>query len=215
MAFMDPCAPKYRQRRQSTIRKTLDVIGEDPMVANILNIYDQCTADEFNAGVGWYPVAHELAVDLGVGARSGAGVFAALSPQLSWTSNITAAQNLVQNDDPNPAGIGKFVGRARDIRDGADPDIILGGRKVRSFYRNIFEPSRPGPVTIDRHAVAIATNHDVKSLEKNGFYVMVAAAYRGAARLAGLLPSEMQACTWLTWRRLLNDEGFRGHQFRV
>ena len=49
---------------------------------------------------------------------------------------------------------------ARAILAGADPLHALRGSKVRSFYRNIAEPLRPGPVTIDRHAVAILFGTD-------------------------------------------------------
>lgn len=215
MAFLEPTAPKFRVRRQASIRKTLTGITDETMVANIIAIYEQATAEEYHAGLGWYAVAHEIALDLGIGAEAGAGVIAALSPQLSWTSNIAAARNLVTNDDPNPAGIGNFVGRAREIRDGADPFDALGGRKVRSFYRNILMPSRPGAVTVDRHAVNIATNVDGRILEKPGCYQMVAGAYRTAARLADILPHECQAVCWVVWRRMLNEQGIRGHHFRV
>lgn len=215
MAFLETSAPKFRVRRQASIRKSISGLANESMVKNIIDIFDQATADEYHAGIGWYHVAHEIAVDLGLGASTGAGVIAALSPQLSWTANIAAAQNLVANDDPLPAGIGTFVGRAREIRDGADPFETLGGRKVRCFYRNILMPSRPGAVTVDRHAVAIATNVEGRILESPGCYQMVAGAYRTAARLADLLPHEMQAVTWVAYRRMLNDQGARGHHFRT
>lgn len=215
MAFLEPTAPKYRVRRQASIRKALTDISDETMVANIINVFDRATADEYHAGLGWYAVAHEIALDLGIGVEAGAGVIAALSPQLSWTSNIAAAYNLVANDDPNPAGLGKFVGRARAIRDGADPFTTLGGRKVRSFYRNILMPSRAGAVTVDRHAVDIATNVDGRILESPGCYQMIGGAYRTAARLNGILPHECQAVCWVAWRRMLNDDGVRGHHFRV
>jgi hypothetical protein len=98
--------------------------------------------------------------------------------------------------------------KADAIAAGADPLDVLGGRKVRSFYRNIV--GHTGHVTVDRHAVAIVagrplTDREGKVLERIGPYTYVAGAYRAAARRLGVAPTELQAVTWLVWRRLKGD----------
>ena len=82
---------------------------------------------------------------------------------------------------------------------------MLGGRKVRSFYRNIL--GIDSAVTVDRHAVAIVygrplSDREIKLLERAGAYTVIASAYRAAARRLGIAPSTLQAVTWLAWRRL-------------
>lgn len=211
MAFLEPASTRSRTNRQRAIKRITAPLSREPMVQNIINVFEQANDEEFEAGVAWYGVAHEIAIDLGLGAKTGAGVIAALSPQLGWAPNIAAAVNLVKEDNPRPAGIGPFIEKARRIRDGEEPEAVLGGRKVRSFYRNILYPGRPGPVTVDRHAVSVATDIvDIRALDKTGFYQMVAAAYRGAGRLLNLYPHQAQAITWLTYRRLLDEQGARG-----
>ena len=46
------------------------------------------------------------------------------------------------------------IDRACAILAGSDPYHVLGGRKERSFYRNILSPDTAGPVTVDRHGGA-------------------------------------------------------------
>lgn len=170
--------------------------------ARIHATLDQATDTEWEAGLGWYPVAHTHALEIGKGnVRKGAGILAALSPQAGWLDNLSMAQALV-NDEPVGA---PFLHWAEAIYDGADPELVLGGRKVRSFYRNIVEPEKDGPITVDRHAIGIVANAHgdwlAKRLERIGVYQYVASCYRTAARERGLIGSQAQAVAWLTYRR--------------
>jgi hypothetical protein len=185
-------------------------LPEESMTKSILNVYDQATADERELGLVWYEGAHDIAAGMGISSKAGAGVMAALSPQLAWPANIKAAKNLVANDDPKPAGIGRFVTRGRKIRDGAEPLEELKGRKVRSFYRNIAFPNVSGPVTVDRHAIMIAGGTCLETLNYLGCYQMIAGAYRTAARKLQIKPHELQAITWMRWRSMLNEQGKPG-----
>jgi len=179
------------------------------MVGRILAIYDEATESEHIDGAGWYPAANDIARLVGdIGgwsADAGAGIIAALSPQCSWDENIVRALAFANGET-----VGAFsdaLSKAERIAAGESPADVLGGRKVRSFYRNIV--GHESAVTIDRHAVAIVfgrslSNAETKLLGRAGTYTVIASAYRAAARRLGIAPSTLQAITWLAWRRIKN-----------
>ena len=220
MTFTAPATPRGRTRRQSAIRTNRARLPDpDTLTANILSVYDARTAAEQVQGLRWYADAREVADEVARTAalpnRHGAGVIAALSPQTSWHANIgmalEAAVKGTADDAPHCADA---CDKATAILSGAEPSEVLGGRKVRSFYANISRPRRSGPVTIDRHAVAICLRGlegadtsrfdpvPPSTLERIGVYTYLASAFRGAADRTDLRPHEMQAVTWVTWRRL-------------
>ena len=70
----------------------------------------------------------------------------------------------------------------------------------------ILDPAFCQLVCIDRHAVAVALGRPVSPtaqtyLQRKGSYDKVAQCYRIAAAEVGILPSQMQAITWLQWRK--------------
>jgi hypothetical protein len=168
--------------------------------------------------MGWYAAAHEIAADLSpsITTAAGAGIIAALSPQIGWVDNVAAARLTAAGEDEltiTAAGaLGENVRKAIAIRNGARPADILGGRKVRSFFANIYRPTTAGAVTIDRHAVAIALYGigapsaavSDKYLERAAAYQWIAAAYRAEARSFGILPHQLQAIAWLAHRHELD-----------
>ena len=192
------------------IARTRFAIG-DGLADRILATLDSATEDDWVAGSAWYHVAHEIAEEIaphGVGAA----VLAALSPQVGWAPNIAAAQAMVMGEDPQPYGVlGPNIVKAQRILDGERPFDVLGGNKVRNFCWNIQFPDDHGHVTVDRHALNIAlvgpgnTGADHRLLARKGGYQLVAAAYRAAARSCWLVPNQLQAITWLTHRRLLDE----------
>ena len=209
MTFLAPATPRGRANRQTAIRRSIERIDTADMVANILAVYETAVVTHgVPQGVHWYSTAHAIGRDIattyGLSIEQGCGILAALSPSTDWDRNIDLAYTMAETGDCFHA-YGDAVEKARAIRGGADPDVVLGGRKVRSFYRNILRPDRPGPVTVDRHAISIAmgrkvSDREAKMLERVGTYQLVAAAYRSAARRVGLAPHRMQSVTWDTWR---------------
>lgn len=199
------------------IARTRLAIAEHDCVSNILATLDLATDDEWVAGCAWYTVAHDIASEIALTTVQGAGIIAALSPQIGWADNVAAAGAIAMGQDPAPYGaLGPNIEKARRICLGEPPSQVLGGRKVRSFYRNILMPERPGPVTVDRHALNVALEGpggraDMdKLLQRRGGYQLVAGAYRTAGREAWLAPHQVQAITWLVHRRLLDEQGEGG-----
>jgi hypothetical protein len=152
----------------------------------------------------WYHEVHEWAGTLG-DIKMVAGVIAALSPNLSWDRNKILAQQAVDTGLVSGA-LPLSCQRANEIMAGNDPLDVLGGNKTRSFYSNIAFPYGDKDVTIDRHSLAIAlgrkvTDSEQKKLSSKNFYSTVISAYHDAAEELGILPSELQATTWCSWRR--------------
>lgn len=218
--MLTPATPNGRKLRQRAIARTVSELPPvADMVRNIIDTVACATADEEHNGLTWYARAHAVAHDIGnrhgANVWQAAGVIAALSPQTPWHANIGYAVDAYANGADTIGHYDDAIRKADAIIGGAAPRNVLGGRKVRSFYVNIAEPTRHGRVTVDRHAVALAFygpdhGHRWKSgppvspklLERVGAYQYVAAAYRGAARVLGIAPHECQAIAWVTWRRL-------------
>jgi hypothetical protein len=176
------------------------------MIANLEHVlFEIADDDDYADGLVWYSIGLEFGEALADGnADVGCGVIASLSPQEGWDSNLLLAADLI---DTGKAGHTDLcVSRGRRIIDGEDPRQVLGGQKVRSFYLNLRHPDKDGPVTIDRHAVAILFGRNLSDserriLERPGVYERCAAVYRTVARRHGLLANQLQAITWCAWRK--------------
>jgi hypothetical protein len=183
-------------------------------VANIIHAWYGASDADMAQGRAWYPVAHDLADILGDGdTRKGAGVIAALSPQVAWERNCKLARDACAGDAHGHNG--QTLDKVRAILDGADPeDVLPADKKTGHFYRNIADPTDPDPVTIDRHAhdVAVGECYGQRSrgLGCATRYATLAHAYREAARRLGELPCTVQAVTWVSWRRGVSGTSTRG-----
>jgi hypothetical protein len=176
-------------------------------VANILNVLNQATDAEIEAGRNWYREANELAWNLSThgDVSSPAGVIAALSPRMPWGRNKELAVRAFA--DGHASGtLGNSVRAANRILAGEDPLDVLKGDKVRSFYLNILGDT--DAVTVDRHALEVYlgkrfADKDRPSVGKR-LYREASDAYRTAAAEAArpLTPRDLQAITWLVWRRI-------------
>ena len=179
---------------------------------NILRVYDQATRDEVRDGLVWYQNAHEdaIAISFPRSVVVGAGMIAALSPGLRWERNVKAAERLINNQTLEGLGVRWYAGvdKAQAILLGEHPDKVLGGNKVRAFYRCILNPNDGLSVCVDGHAYAIwcgrrITTADTPALTDR-MYSRITGDYIAAARTIGMLPMQLQAITWCTWRRLHN-----------
>jgi hypothetical protein len=182
----------------------IDPGREVPMTDNILAVFHQAAPSDLWA-VNWYRIAHkeieDLAGDLGLPVWQVAGIVAALSPRTRWDANLDDARRLVTGG--RPWALKANQAKARRILAGEDPDKVLSGPKVRSFYQNLTDPEDPQAVTVDIWAYRVWSGNwgEIKWVHEP-LYGRVAEAYRQAAAEVGLLPSELQAIAWVTIRRL-------------
>ena len=182
-----------------------------PDVSNIMGTYFEATDEDVAAGLGWYAMAHQVATRIADGdTERGAGVIAALSPQKAWNENVAIAERAFAEGHASKQ-VSDACNKADHILWGShSPLDILGGNKVRNFYRAIMGDE--DAVVIDRHAFDVALGRigddaSRRILSRVGVYDTFAQAYRIAAqRLSDafgetILPSQVQAVTWLAWRR--------------
>jgi hypothetical protein len=195
------------------------VYAANPNSARILEVWRQATVEELSNGLPWYEDAYAFASTLDPERpERGAGVIAALSPMKNWKENCALAGRAFEQGFASGA-LSANIAKADAILSGADPLEVLGGHKVRNFYRSIVNPWDPDAVCIDRHAFDIAvgriTNDQSRAaLKRKGMYEAFGAAYKRAARVISkegydVVPAQVQAVTWTVWRRLkgLNDVG--------
>lgn len=124
-------------------------------VKRIVETYKQASGKQLEEGMSWYEKAHKIATKIGGGdVAKGAGIIAALSPQTGWGRNLMLAGEMVKTGTTRHTT--DSLNKAQRILEGEHPMDVLRGHKVTSFYKNIYDPSDPHPVTIDRHAHDIA-----------------------------------------------------------
>lgn len=188
--------------------------------ARIREVWDLATLSEIEEGMSWYDDARRIAETMDSdNVYRAAGVIAALSPRLDWGRNVMLAQRAYEAFEQDPAmpghkwgTLGTNADKAYRILKGENPDDVLKGDKVTAFYRAIVDGSG---VVIDRHAFDVAmgrvTNDETRgALSRKGVYDQFAARYIiAASKLTDELdeyvsPAQVQAVTWVVWRRLKN-----------
>jgi hypothetical protein len=202
-----------RKGRQKRIKETLASIPIFSGTNQLLCALENADIATTREGMGWYDGAHSICADIatetGRETLQVAGVLAAFSPQTGWSENIRLTRQACEADGPSQV-IGhtsNACGKVSNLLFGnKTPDEVLGGRKVRSFYRNVAYPDVSGAVTVDRHMIDLLVGRrgavNDRILERIGAYQHAAGIIRGAAREAGILPHQLQAITWVYWRKL-------------
>jgi hypothetical protein len=186
------------------MRQPLIIEARERFINDVLR---KATPAQMETGVNWYPIAHDFALEIAGGdLEKGAGVIAAFSPQNGWEDNMIIARRAFDTgivSGHTPANNAKVA----RILNGEAPLAVLGGNKVRSFYANIVNPADVVPVTIDRHAVGVGigrvpTKADIAILGRKGAYEAFVKCYYASARRFGMIPSVLQATTWVTFREM-------------
>jgi len=180
-----------------------------------------------SSGMNWYLEAHKFALRLastyGIGVDKAAGVISALSPMITWEQNKIDAEILIsgwsagvyvhdQNRVHNFSTYSKNVNKAEQILFTDQPVenffSLKTGPKTLHFYLNILHPTKNTGVTIDRHVIAAwegikdgsggsrrVTAHQYKKIESG---------YVSVANKVGILPHQLQAIIWVTYKQLNN-----------
>jgi hypothetical protein len=191
-------------------------------VRNILKTYRIATVEDVSNGVEWYDRAKRMAAwiakETSIQEATVIGVMAALSPNNRWERNckdaLTMCSAWINGDsleDFKVSCYNKMKEKAwsilqDDLQDDEDILTRLNGQKIRSFYSNIRGLDE---VTIDGHALNIARGKregltsDKTNMGKKQ-YRELQAAYVTAAKRIKVKPSELQAITWTTWKRIHN-----------
>ena len=195
-------------------------------VNNIKAIYLLATTQEKIDGANWYKSAHKIALNLaddyGLTLQTTAGVIASLSPRNKWSRNVIDAENLIETfvRDPESAvnikvcTFNKNKEKALNILK-ADQDFytenvrdILKGPKLIEFFNCILGVE---DVCIDGHAYCIfnGSRTSLKDVPSIGVKLRreIKSDFKKAAAKFKISPAEMQAITWVTWRRIYGVKG--------
>jgi len=181
----------------------------------ILFAYNSATEPERVNGGAWYQDAHDMCeqwvVDYDMPSLEHVvGIVAALSPRKRWADNVDSARSIMVTGDCG--GLGWAKRDAQAIRAGQSPKEVLfheakNNTKVQSFFWNILEPQNPDHVTIDRHMISLIT--DQRWSDRRNRWIRPAdhqwarERFQALAVQLGLVPNQLQAITWVVWRRSL------------
>tara|TARA_R100001086_G_C11830629_1_gene256524 strand:- start:663 stop:1256 length:594 start_codon:yes stop_codon:yes gene_type:complete len=189
-------------------------------IKNIIATYKLATPSEIKEGIAWYlnattdckniAIKYELPIHIVI------GVLSALSPNNKWERNIVNAKDLckafIDGQDMDSIKVStyhKMKQKAWSILErmpSYDETItILNGKKIISFYKCINGDETD--ICIDGHARNIAYNDrqglttpntNIRKLE----YLDIQKAYLRASKKLGIKAYELQAITWVVWRRI-------------
>ena len=198
-------------------------------IKNIIAIRRKAKPEDVADGIAWYAKAYEecrlIAETYDLPIHIVIGVVSALSPNNKWTSNIANARDMIRAwdghhhiDDFSVSTYNAMKEKAWSILNSdrmltsAEVKAILNGKKIVCFFENIL--GEDNTCTIDGHARNIAYNQRVnltngKTSIGKLEYANLQEAYRQASkrcRVNGrrLKAYELQAITWVTWRKMHN-----------
>tara|TARA_R100001015_G_C4543611_1_gene107051 strand:- start:129 stop:737 length:609 start_codon:yes stop_codon:yes gene_type:complete len=190
-------------------------------VQNIESVYAQCTEEEKQHGMTWYSnakiSAYEICDKYELPLHIVVGVIAALSPTNKWEMNLINADEMCRVfteggyvEDCKPSTYNTMRDKAWSILQSmphrsADVAFILRGPKITDFFWCILGENT---CVIDGHAWCIAHN-DRRKLQEvpnigKALRQQLQEAYRSAGLKNYLAANEMQAATWLAWKRIHN-----------
>jgi hypothetical protein len=196
---------------------------------NITGILSLATEADIFEGKEWYSRAHRFGVQLiatyDVTMGQAVGVIAALSPNNKWERNCADADRLIEaylsGHDLSLTKVCTYnTNKQKAIKildlnmESAEPEAIesiLKGRKVTAFFRSIM--GDPNAVCVDGHAYSVFIGQRIPTTKTpnigKGLYETIQRAYCLVADrsfdICGhkLSPTQVQAVTWVTYRRLL------------
>jgi hypothetical protein len=188
---------------------------------NILNVFNQVDECELQHGLTWYETAklecQDMADKYELPLHIVVGVCAALSPTNRWERNLIDTDNMLQCyvdggyvEDTAPCTYKKMRDKAWDILQTnphsiEDTAFILRGPKITDFFLCIMGQD---VCVIDGHAWCIAnadrrTMQEVPSIGKK-LRKELQQAYSRAGKKHGMTAYQMQAATWVAWKRMHN-----------
>ena len=190
-------------------------------IRNIKAIHELASVEEIANGMAWYGVANCVAITLaeqyGIPANQAVGVIAALSPRNKWARNLVDAEQLIAAYKAGGAEqarltkvctFGANKAKAIKILESGLETLptaleILSGPKLREFASCI---AGQDDCCIDGHAWCIWQGSRVTLADVPSIGVKlrreIKSDYAQAAADLGLNAYELQAITWVAWRRI-------------
>ena len=201
------------------MEKVYTQVSHKIAVKNIKAMFKASSQTQIDAGMAWYQNAQDqaqaIAIKHDMPVYIVVAVIAALSPNNKWARNLQNADDLIAGfiagdaiETIKVSTYHKMKQKAwsilQDIPDYDMAKTMLNGQKITSFFMDIMGEFN---VTIDGHARNIAYNERVGLTDDRTNigvreYRALQEAYYDAARDLDLMPYQLQAITWTTWREL-------------
>lgn len=197
-----------------------DTLTEKKCINSILRFYELASLSEIQDGLTWYAEANKYAKELGkrfnLSIQQVAGLIAVFSPQAGWVENKRYTVSFLYQ--PNIRVRSQVqTNKAKSILKLNNEADIYNAQstqdkafKTKAFFKNILNPDLDDSVTIDRHAIASCIQHpdNVSALDQSygqltaQQYEFFQSCYIKAARQVNVLPHQLQAIVWVTYRRI-------------
>jgi hypothetical protein len=197
-----------------------EVLTEKKCINSILRFYELASLSELQDGLTWYAEANkyarELAKRFDLSLQQVAGLIAVFSPQAGWVENKRYTVSFLYS--PNVRVRSQVqTNKAKQILKLTNEADIYNAQsindaawKTKAFFKNILNPDLDDSVTIDRHAIAscIQRPENVSALDATygdltkSQYEFFQSCYIKAARQVNVLPHQLQAIVWVTYRRV-------------
>lgn len=172
-----------------------------------------------------------IAAEYGVSLVVVAVVLAIISPSTPWARNVyltrlafdmarqgrTYAEMTAPGTEGGLPMMGANARKAAAVVLGADPWSVISGPKVVPFAQRVIDAASGdqgyASVVIDRHAFDIALGRVTSNQERGRLsrvgevrkfqlcYARAASVLRRTGEAPGITPAELQAVTWVVWRR--------------
>lgn len=175
---------------------------------NFRHVFDLATVDDLEEGKEWFRNAHSFSFSLaerkGLQTYHTAGVLSALSPSTAWEDNVTRAETFVTTRRLS-GHMRQQINKAKNIMLTDCPTKvakILNGPKTVNFFYNIYDPNLQQYVTIDRHMVNLASRIEGLIDPTPKQYDFLVNETIKFAKNVNLMPNQVQATLWVTWRKL-------------
>jgi hypothetical protein len=177
---------------------------------NLRRVWDQADFTDYAEGMLAYSryraTLTRLAKRYGYPLESVVGAFAALSPNNDYMNNLRSTVSLLRGSERTSTYNACRQRAQRCLRGDYFMDFTRGP-KTRAFYSNIMDPYGDWDVTIDGHAYCawVGKRMTMKQVVYLNFpYEQVADGYRSVAESVKVLPCQLQAVLWFTWKRINN-----------
>lgn len=185
-------------------------------VDNLNRIFNSATEFDLQVGLNAYAkyndIMIKLAEDFGISSLTTSAIFSALSPNSDYHGNLrdthallVAWRNGLDISSFTVHTYGNNKRKAWRIAHGEDPYVLIVANKTNNFFRNVYDPTDPAPVTIDGHMINIwnGTRLPLVGLRySTKIYDIIANGVRELAQQRNLIPCQVQCTLWHVWRKL-------------
>lgn len=196
-------------------------------IRNLLRVYDAGTSEERLEAILSYQrynaMMQSISDATGYSLEIACGVFAALSPNNSYVSNLRNAMHLLKmhkaGKDISEFKVNTYNNNKRKawlMAGGTDPMDLFKGLKTKAFFNNILDPSNPDWITVDGHMFwawqgrkgrVKSRTHSEAANVTGKMYREISDGIRLVAEFRNVIPCQAQGVIWQNWRRMHNVMG--------